>query len=92
MTTRAKPYTDYPEQYFKILEHFQSSNDPITFSMSARQVQGTRTSFYRFLSTLTKSISSNPTYIQSLLNVSRDLVLCLRPVDARGEDRALKVF
>ncbi len=88
MASKAKPYTDYPEQYFKILEHFQSSNDSISFSMTARQVQGTRRSFYRFLSALTSSISSNPIYIQSLLNVSRDLILCLRPVDARGEERA----
>lgn len=85
---KPKPYTDYPQQYFKIIEHFQTSNDSISFPAKARQVQSTRKSFYRFLSALTSSIASNPSYIQGLLNVSRDLVLCLRPIDARGDEEA----
>lgn len=88
MTAKAKPYTDYPAQYFKIIEHFQASNDSLSFSMTARQAQGVRRSFYRFLSALTSSVASNPIYIQSLLNVSCDLFLCLRPASARGEDDA----
>ena len=88
MGIHAKPYTEYPHHYFKIVEHFQSADTPLSHSMTARQAQVSRRSLYRFFAALRAGHSSNPSYVGPLLDVARDLNICVRPSSARKDDVA----
>lgn len=88
MAAQPKPYTEYPPSYFNIVEHFQISSDPLSFPMTARKVQVVRRSLYRFFRSLSLGLETNPKYIESLLNVTRDLMVCISPSSARRDEPA----
>lgn len=80
-----KSYSDYPDQFFSILTHFESSDDPIHHSMIYREAISTRHSFYRFLAAIRRASDDGDTYATKLREVVRKLSISVTPVQAEPE-------
>ncbi len=80
-----KSYSDYPNKFFEILDHFRSSDAPLGYKLAYREAASTRHAFYRFLSAVRKAAEKGDKYAEELRLVARDISISLTPAFAAPE-------
>ncbi len=91
MGREQKTYKEYPDSYFEMLEHFQTSSEDWVVERSFRELSSLRHRLYRFFKALQEEVVAGRAdeYVLGLLKVKRNLSVSLLPVRAKGEEPAV---
>lgn len=73
-----KPYEDYPENYFKVLENFATNQDNVELHMTFSEATSTRHSLHRFFKALSTAYVKDK-YAAKLAGIARDIVITIDP-------------
>ena len=80
-----KSYSDYPDRFFEVLEHFKSSDHPLHHPMIYREAISTRHSFYRFLAAIRQAADDGDGYAKQLREIAKKLSVAVTPAHAEPE-------
>lgn len=82
-----RTYKEYPEAYFKILDHFVVSKEPFSLELEYGEALTRQRDLYRFFSTLHGAAADGDKFATPLSNMARDLVISRVPGRARSGER-----
>lgn len=90
MPRNARKWNEYPEEYFRILDHFRTSQSEhfISRTMSQREAIFTRHDLHRFFRKLDQVYKDEP-YVRDFADIARLLVIAIRQAP---NDRAVLIF
>src|SRR5258708_7478466 len=89
MPKKARPYTEYPEEYFKIVEYFrEEDHDELRLQMSLSDATSRRHALYRFFRALGIAYK-NDGYAASLSEIANTLVIA---VDSVPDGAILRLY
>ena len=84
--SRRRTYKDFNENYFRVLEHFISTSDPLVTVLPFREASSSRRDFYRFFTTLTDQYNSGDNYADMLSDIARRIIISILPGKADQEE------
>jgi len=78
MTKNARTFAEYPEGYFKILDHFAATGQRLEVPGNRREIFSLRRDLYRFFRTLNEAYTTDP-YAASLSDAAKEVILRIEP-------------
>jgi hypothetical protein len=73
-----KVYTDYPEQYFQLLEDISKSHEDFILEGPFEELVYLRHDLHRFFHVLSAASRQKDKYAAQLFEISRDLIISLK--------------
>jgi len=82
MTRSARTFSEYPEGYFRILDHFIATGQKIEIPGIRRDIFSLRRDLYHFFRALSAAYTEDP-YAASLSDAAKEIILRVEPT--KGE-------
>lgn len=89
MKPQGRAMMDFPAQYHTILEHFESSQDPLHYELTFRDAQSTRRDIYRFFKAIRAEADLQNSYGIKLMNIANSLSLSIVPNKGEPDDKTI---
>lgn len=84
--SKRRTYKDFNENYFRVLEHFISTSEPLVTLLPFREASSSRRDFYRFFESLSVQYNSGDSYADMLSDITRRIIVSIIPGKADQDE------